>query len=340
MGNIRTEVAAFLICAGVMQASHLQAQPATVADSAVAQPGQDGAPSGQSPPGPDDSPQRILNPLPDQLSKLLTGPTPLNPEKTIFLDLKKKRVLLHTEVACTDCLLEMFLCRERTKEHEAVLWLRGKAFVVHSGLLALNAKPGTPVQFMPEFKAPTGHKIDIFVNWVDDKGKLQRNDARDWMRHSVSRYYSQKLDSPPPGVRLPLMELRFDPFNKEILWFGEMTDKQRDKLLSLWDNKDYQAAIKKFHKDSQPHPMKADFVFTGSYEFQPENAPRKVYAAEGGQVVCVANFPSSMIDVREQSSANDGGQSYEAIGDKVPPQGTPVIVELVPEQKSSVAPKK
>lgn len=283
------------------------------------------------------SPRRILSPLPEKLAALLKGPTPLNPDKTIFLDLKKKRLLLHTEVACTDCLLEMFCCLEETKEHESVVWLRGRAFVVHSGLLALEAKPGEPVSFMPEFKPPSGHVIKIFVNWVDDKGKLHRVDAREWMRHSVSRYYSHKLESPPPGVKLPFMELRYDPFNKEILWYGQMKDKERDKLLSLWDNKGYHAAIRQFYTDSQPHPMTAEFVFTGSYEFQPDNGPRKVYAAEGGQLVCVANFPSAVIDVREASSADDGGQSYEAVGDRVPPRGTPVIVELIPSKKAPKA---
>lgn len=283
-----------------------------------------------------ESPQRVLAELPPQLADILKGPTPLNRESTVFLDLKKKRVLLRTEVACEDCLLEMFCCLEQTKEHESVVWLRGKAFTVHSGLLALGIEPGKPVVYTPEFKEPSGPAINIFVNWIDENGKLQRQDAREWMRHSVSRYYSQPLAAPPPGVELPLMELRFDPFNKEILWFGQMTSAQRDKLLTLWDNADYQKAIRQFYKESQPSPMTAEFVFAGSYKFRPEDFEGtgkllpEVYAAEGGQLICVANFASSMIDVREESSASDGGQSYEAVADKVPPRGTPVIVELTP----------
>ena len=276
-------------------------------------------------------PVKLLNPLDDRLSKLLNQGIPLNPEKTIFVDQKKKRVLLRTEVACQDCLLEMFCCLEQTKEHESVVWLRGHAKLVHVALLAVGAEPGKPAAFAPKFTPPSGQKINIFVNWIDDKGKLQRTDAQSWMRHSVSRYYSEKLPAPPPGVKLPLMELRFDPYNKEILWFGQMTRQQRDKLLTLWDDKKYQAAVKKFYEESQPRPMKAEFVFAGSYQFTPDGADAPVYAAEGGQLVCVANFASSVIDVKEASSADDGGQSYEAHGDRVPPRGTPVIVELVPD---------
>ena len=87
--------------------------------------------------------------------------------------------------------------------------------------------------------------------------------------------------------------------------------------------------------------MTAEFVFAGSYKFRPEDFEGtgkllpEVYAAEGGQLVCVANFASSMIDVREESSASDGGQSYEALKGKVPPRGTPVIVELVPAKAAA-----
>lgn len=288
--------------------------------------------NGVAPPGPRPAQPEIpaLQALPAQLSKLLEEGVPLNPDRTVLLDKKKNRVLLHTQVACNDCLLEMFCCLEQTKEHESILVLRGMAKTVHVGLLAAGAEPGRPAEFTPEFKPPTGQQIDIFVNWVDDKGQLQRCDARKWMRHSVSRYYSQHLPSPPPGVKLPLMELRYDPFNKEILWFGQMSVEQRDQLLKLWDDKQYQQAIRKFSTQSQPRPMDVEFVFAGSYQWKPEGAAAEVYAAEGGELICVANFASSVIDVKEASSASDGGQSYEAWPGRVPPRGTPVIVELVP----------
>ena len=80
--------------------------------------------------------------------------------------------------------------------------------------------------------------------------------------------------------------------------------------------------------------MSAEFVFPGSYEFTPEGGDKKFYAAEGGQLICVANFASSVIDVKEASSADDGVQSYEADPESVPPRGTPVIVELIPVKKA------
>ncbi|MEZ6063616.1 MAG: YdjY domain-containing protein [Planctomycetaceae bacterium] len=274
-----------------------------------------------------------LAPLPDELQELLDSGKALNPEQTVFLDLKKKRVLLRTQIACNDCPLEMLCCPEGTKHHESILWVRSKAFVVHSALLALGMKPGKPVAFSPEFTPPEGPTINTFVNWVDKAGNLRRVDARTWMRHSIYHYYSHPLPSPPPNVELPHLELRYDPFNKEILWYGPMSQDQRRDLLKLWDDAEYTKAINKFYETSQSRPMTAEFVFAGSHEYEVDNAGNKRYAAEEGYLICVANFAAATIDVREASSADDGGQSYEAWTDRVPPPDTPVVLELVPEQK-------
>ena len=281
-----------------------------------------------------------LKPLPEQLRKILEGSTALNTPNTVFLDANPRRVLLHTQVACEDCLLEMLCCTEGTKEHESVLWLRSRAFVVHAALLALGEKPGKPAMFSPEFSPPSGPRIDIFVNWVGEDKKLHRADVRSWLRHSIFHYFSQKLPKPPPGVKLPLMELRYDPYNKELLWYGPMSEKQREHLLTLWDDKSYQQAINTFFADSQSRPMTADFVFGGSYHFVNEATGQKQYAAEGGYLICVANFAASLIDIKEASSASDGGQSYEGWPGKIPPRNTPVIVELIPAPASSPAKKR
>ncbi len=280
-----------------------------------------------------------LKPLPEQLSNLLKSAVSLNPENTVLLDAKNKRVLMHTQVACEDCPLEMLCCTEQTKEHESILWLRGRAFIVHSALLAAGAKPGEPALFTPTFTQPWGQKIGIFLNWVDKDGKLQRAPAQSWMRRSVSRYYSAPLEKPPEGITIPHQELRYDPYNKEILWYGQMTNTQRDELLALCPEQKYQAAIRQFHKDSQTKPMEAEFVFAGSYHYVIDGTDRKVYAAEAGYLMCVANFAGALIDVTEVSSASDGGQSYEAWPGKVPPRDTPVIVELIPSAEMVPKPK-
>lgn len=266
------------------------------------------------------------------LLKTLEGATGLNPNQTAFLNLSKKKVFLKTRVACNDCLLEMLVCTAGTKEHESVLSFDGKAYVVHTALLAMGTKPGRPVVFSPEFKAPEGPELNLKVHWRDKQGNVKSVDAKKWMRTAVAHYYSKPLAAPPEGIEFPFLELRYDPYNKEILWFGQMKPMDKKALLSKCDDKDYQAAIEDFYQKSQPQPMKADFVFAGSFMAKRTEDSPEFYAGEDGYLICVANFAAATIDIKEESSASDGSRAFEANGELVPPRGTPIILEISPAQ--------
>lgn len=269
-----------------------------------------------------------LTPLPTALRQLTEESTPLNPGPTVFLNLKKKSVYLHTEVVCRDCILEMLCVPIGQREHETILNVRSQAYVIHAALLALGLKPGKPVEFYPDYHPPEGPVLNLHVHWVDDQGKTHREDARSWIRHSLHRYFSRPLAQAPPRIKLPHEELRYDPYNKEILWYGPMTDKQRRHLLTLWDDEKYQSAIEDFFQLGQSRPMEAEFVFTGSRWATSELTDERRYAAEDGHFITVANFPAATIDVAEKSSASDGGQLYEGWAQKIPPKGTPVLLEI------------
>lgn len=260
---------------------------------------------------------------------------PLTKDKTVQLDAANKKLLLKTKVVLRDGVLEMLLCRKQTKEHEAILSIDAPAFVIHSGLLALGAETGTPVQFTPEFKSPTGQRIDIFLNWNDAKGKPQRVAAQEWIRNQIRRYYTVEMAKLPSGLKLPKSdELRFDEKHKELSWYGPMTAEQRDKLLQLSKDEGFRKAIQSFFDRSQSRPMKAHWVFAGSGFFVDEQTGMKHYQAEGGDLICVANFPSAMLDVDMQSSATgEENLLFEAWTDRIPPVDTEVIVELIPVPK-------
>ena len=283
-------------------------------------------------PAPEDR-QKPLPPLPNALKELVAGATPLNPHQTVFLNAPEGKVLLRTEVSCPDCVLEMVCVPERRKEHETILRVRSQAYVIHSGLLALGLEPGTSVTWEPEFQPPAGPVIRIFVSWIDEDGTLQRADIRSWVRHNVHRYFAGPLETPPPNIELPYKELRYDKFTKELLWYGPLSKEDRDDLLTKWDNPQYKAAVRSFYKESQSRPMTADFVFVGSAFYVDPQSGNKQYGAEGGHLICVSNFGDAMIDVREESSGSDGAQVYEGWKEKIPPVGTPVIVELIPESE-------
>src|SRR6516165_6723375 len=83
----------------------------------------------------------------------------LNKNATVLLDKRGNRVLLKTHVALREGALEMLCCPKGTKEHESILSLDAKAYVIHTARLALDAKPGKPVHVDAEYHPPTGQKI-------------------------------------------------------------------------------------------------------------------------------------------------------------------------------------
>ncbi|MEX2142569.1 MAG: YdjY domain-containing protein [Pirellulales bacterium] len=107
----------------------------------------------------------------------------LSPDSAVWLDKQNKRLIVEGEVCLTRGLLEMFACPKDSKEHESIVAVQGKAYVVHAGLLALGAKEGRPVQFDPEYVPASGARVDVICFWTDDKGKQQQTPAQQWIRN-------------------------------------------------------------------------------------------------------------------------------------------------------------
>jgi hypothetical protein len=261
---------------------------------------------------------------------------PLNKQETVLLDQDGKRLILKSEVVLREGLLEMLACLKQTKEHESILAVPTKAQMVHAGLLALGAEPGTPVKFTPEFQPPTGTKIEIFLSWTDEKGNTQRIPAQSWVRNATLRYFVEPLKTLPADVKLPKdKNLKYDEKRMELLWYGSMTKAERDMFLSQSNEAAWQKAIKSFFDRSQMREMKADWVFAGSGFFTDEKTGEKYYQAESGDLICVANFASSVLDVDAESSATNDGLLFEAYTERIPPIGTKVDIELRPVLKSA-----
>lgn len=277
---------------------------------------------------------------------------PLNKQGTVLLDREGKRVVLKTKVVNRDCALEMLLCPFRTKEHESILGIDARAYVIHTGLLALGVEPGRPASFVREVKTkdgvelvsdyrpPEGPRIEIFVQWKDKKDRLHREPARKWVRYMIHRFYTAKIGKLPGDLKIPEgSELRYDGRIGELIWFGPMTAEERDKLLKLSTDEKYRAAIKGFYSDSQPRQLDADWIFTGSIITTDPETGKSVYHAEQGDLICVANFPTAMIDLDMKSSASKGDQLFEAWTERIPPEGTEVTVELIPRPKEKSSKK-
>jgi hypothetical protein len=78
-----------------------------------------------------------------------------------------------------------------------------------------------------------------------------------------------------------------------------------------------------------------DWVFAGSHLFNdPLDKTRPpFYAANDGDVICVANFETAMLDLPVDSSKDNDDLAYEAHTERIPPLETPVLLILEPVLK-------
>ncbi|MBN1589065.1 MAG: hypothetical protein JW888_06090 [Pirellulales bacterium] len=82
-------------------------------------------------------------------------------------------------------------------------------------------------------------------------------------------------------------------------------------------------------------PMRHNWVFGGSSFWTDERNGRRYYQADGGDFICVSNFPSAMLDLPVESSQKEGNLLFEAFTENIPPLGTPVTVILKPKLEKS-----
>ncbi len=204
-------------------------------------------------------------PLVDNPEKL----TRLDPFFPVWIDREGTRLVMLGAVAQERAPLEMFACLRGTKEHESVVVIDTKAFIVHAGLLALGAEAGHPVRFQPEYTPATGTEIAIDLAWKDKDGKVQTTKAQDWIRNVETN-----------------------------------------------------------------EPLAGNWVFAGSGFWTDDQTGKRHYQAEGGDFICVSNFPSAMLDLPIESTQANTGLMFEAFTERIPPRGTPVTVILKPQLKS------
>lgn len=81
-------------------------------------------------------------------------------------------------------------------------------------------------------------------------------------------------------------------------------------------------------------PMTHPWVFAGSGFWRDEETGKEFYKAEAGDLICVSNFSTAMLDIPVESSQINDGLLFEANTEKIPRLGTPVRVVLKPVLKN------
>ena len=74
--------------------------------------------------------------------------------------------------------------------------------------------------------------------------------------------------------------------------------------------------------------MQYDWVFAGSRLWKDSETGQEVYLAEHGDFICVANFPTAMLDLPVRSSDQASDLLFEAFTERIPPLGTDVTLVL------------
>lgn len=192
----------------------------------------------------------------------------LSKQDDVWIDRKQKTVVVGGQVCLREGMLEMFACPRHTKEHESIVAVNSRAFIVHAALLAVGARPGKPAQFAPKYVPARGDEIEIRVVWKDAQGKRHEVQAQQWIR---------KVG----------------------------TDKALD------------------------HP----WVFVGSVFWTDPTTGRRYYQAEGGDMICVSNFATAMLDLPIPSSQANDSLLFEAYTQRIPPRGTQVKLLLRPRPR-------
>ena len=74
--------------------------------------------------------------------------------------------------------------------------------------------------------------------------------------------------------------------------------------------------------------LDVEWVFTGSEFWRDPETGREYYQADGGDLVCVSNFPTATLDLPIESSQSNDALLFDVFPDRVPPRGTPVELVL------------
>jgi len=77
-------------------------------------------------------------------------------------------------------------------------------------------------------------------------------------------------------------------------------------------------------------PLAHSWVFAGSRLERDPASGATYYWAEEGDLICVANFTSAMLDLSVQSSQANGELLFEPFTKRIPRDGTPVTIYLEP----------
>jgi biopolymer transport protein ExbD len=117
----------------------------------------------------------------------------------VTLDRAKRTIVIDAEVCFSPdssgktLPLELFLCKEGTKDYEAVLNTKAQPSDVHAALLALGLTPGKPARVShaetqpATFLPPDGPRLAVTLRWKGADGNMREAPAGQWLRNPAKK---------------------------------------------------------------------------------------------------------------------------------------------------------
>lgn len=109
---------------------------------------------------------------------------------------------------------------------------------------------------------------------------------------------------------------------------------QRVRVWVMWRDKEGKVqkmdAKKWVQKTGEKETLDLDWVFAGSRFWTDPASGKRYYEADSGDLICVSNFGSAMMDLPTKSSKDTGNLQFSANTELVPEPMTPVRLILVP----------
>lgn len=107
----------------------------------------------------------------------------------VEINLKERCVDVASAVCLREGLLELIACTKDTKEHEAIVRIEAVPKHVHTALLLIGAKPGSPAMRKPVDKEatrwidtpPSGGPVDVSLVIPDKEGKMIERPIADFI---------------------------------------------------------------------------------------------------------------------------------------------------------------
>lgn len=212
----------------------------------------------------------------------------------IEINVEEGFVDVDAQISLTDGLLELVACTKGTKEHEAVVCIQALPLHVHTALLLVGARNGTPAMRKPINEEqtrwmhimPSGDPIKVSLVVEDAEGKKVERPISDFIRRTEG-----------------------DPYMPDLGYQEEETT------------------------DEEKPAFPDTFTFTGSHLITNDDGSRQYLADQSGHVITISTFGDEMLGLAEIQSRENGELVWEIHTENIPPLDSAVKMRLRPQTK-------